>query len=215
LLLEDQAAFRRLPAAAFDACRIQTGQADSESLVRFDNNDYSVPVEYAHHPVVIKGYVETVEIGYGPKVIAIHPRCWEKERQVFDPMHYLPLAERKPGSLDYARPLEGWVLPKVFEVLKRRLQGEHCQKNPGEGTREYIRVLRLLEKYTLGELAKAVEEALKMRCHSRDAVAQFLVPAESWEATTFKLDGREHLRHVKIDPNDPKVYGTLQGGGVS
>jgi hypothetical protein len=86
LLLEDQAAFRKLPAAAFDACRIQTGQADSESLVRFDNNDYSVPVEYAHHPVVIKGYVDTAEICYGPKVIARHPRCWEKEKQILDPM---------------------------------------------------------------------------------------------------------------------------------
>jgi hypothetical protein len=51
-----------------------------------------------------------------------------------------------------------------------------------------------------------------MRCHSRDAVAQFLVPAESWEATTFKLDGRPHLRQVKVYPNDPKVYGSLQTG---
>jgi hypothetical protein len=70
----------------------------------------------------------------------------------------------------------------------------------------------LLEKYTLGELTRAVERALSMRCHSRDAVAQFLVPAESWEATTFKLDGRPHLRQVKVYPNDPKVYGSLQTG---
>jgi len=212
LLLEDQAAFRKLPAAAFDACRIQTGQADSESLVRFDNNDYSVPVEYAHHPVVIKGYVDTAEICYGPKVIARHPRCWEKEKQILDPMHYLLLAERKPGSLDYARPLESWVLPEVFGLLRRRLEQEHRERNPGDGTREYVRVLRLLEKYTLGELTRAVEQALSMRCHSRDAVAQFLVPAESWEATTFKLDGRPHLRQVKVYPNNPKVYGSLQTG---
>jgi transposase len=209
LLLEDQAAFRALPAAPFDACRIQAGQADSESLVRFDDNDYSVPVEYAHHPVVIKGYVETVEILYGPKVIATHPRSWERERQILDPMHYLSLIERKPGSLDHARPLEKWGLPEVFDVLRRRLEEEHREQDPGEGTREYIRVLRLLEKYTLGELTKALEQALKMRCHSRDAVAQFLVPAESWEATTFKLDGRPHLRHVKVCPNDPKVYSSL------
>lgn len=210
LLPEDRAAFRKLPSAPFDACRIQTGQADSESLVRFDNNDYSAPVEYAHHPVVIKGYVDTVEIGYGPKVIARHPRCWEKEKQIFEPMHYLPLAERKPGSLDYARPLEDWVLPEVFEVLRRRLEEEHREQDPGQGTREYVRVLRLLETHTIQELAKAVDQALKMRCHSRDAIAQFLAPAESWETTTFKLDGRPHLRHVQVHPNDPKVYGSLR-----
>ena len=214
LLLEDQAAFRKLPAAPFDACRLQTGQADSESLVRFDTNDYSVPVEYAHHPVLIKGYADSVEICYGPKVVARYPRCWEKEKQILDPMHYLPLAERKPGSLDYARPLEDWVLPVPFGVLRRRLEEEHRQTDPGEGTREYIRVLRLLEKYTLGDLTKAIEQALRMRCHSRDAIAQFLVPAESWEATTFKLDGREHLRQVKVYPNDPKVYGSLRAAAA-
>jgi len=172
---------------------------------------------YAHHPVVIKGYVETVEIGYGPKVAARNPRCWEKEKQILDPMHYLPLAERKPGSLDYARPLEGCVLPEPFGILRRRIVEEH-QDRPGDGIRDYVRVLRLLERYPLGELTKAVEQALKMRCHSRDAIAQFLVPAESWEATTFKLDGHPHLRQVKVTPNDPKVYGSLQAvaaGGVS
>lgn len=216
LLLEDRAAFRKLPAAPFDACRIQAGQADSESLVRFDNNDYSVPVEYAHHPVLIKGYADRVELCYGPKVIAVHPRCWEKEKQLLDPMHYLSLVERKPGSLDYARPLEKWGLPEVFDVLRRRLEEEHRQTDPGEGTREYIRVLRLLERVSPGELTKAIEQALSMRCHSRDAVAQFLVPTAPWEATTFKLDGHPHLRHVKVTPNDPKLYGCLQAvaGGV-
>jgi hypothetical protein len=216
LLLEDRVAFRTLPEAPFDACRVQAGQADSESMVRFDDNDYSVPVEYAHHPVVIKGYADRVEIGHGPKVIAVHARCWEREKQILDPMHYLPLVERKPGSLDYARPLEDWALPEVFGLLRRRLEEAHRERNPGDGTREYIRVLRLLESVSIGELTKAVEQALSMRCPGRDAVAQFLVPAESWGQTTFKLDGHPHLRHVKVAPNDPKVYSCLQTvtGGV-
>ena len=209
LLLEDRAAFRKLPDAPFDACRIQAGQADSESLVRFDINDYSVPVEYAHHPVLIKGYADRVELCYGPKVIAVHPRCWEKEKQLLDPMHYLSLVERKPGSLDHARPLEKWDLPDLFNVLRRRLEEDHRQTDPGEGTREYIRVLRLLERVSLPALTKAIAQALRMRCHSRDAIAQFLVPAESWEQTTFKLDGHPHLRHVKVCPNDPKAYASL------
>ena len=216
LLLEDRAAFRKLPPAPFDAFRPDNTQADSASLVRFDNNDYSVPVAYAHHPVLVKGYADRVDICHGPKVIAVHPRCWEKEKQRLDPMHYLSLVERKPGSLDYARPLEKWDLPEVFGILRRRLEEDHRETDPGEGTREYIRVLRLLERVSIGELTKAIEQALRMRCHSRDAIAQFLVPAESWEQTTFKLDGHPHLRHVKVTPNDPKLYGCLHAvaGGV-
>ena len=43
-----------------------------------------------------------------------------------------------------------------FAVLRRRLETERG----GEGTREYIGVLRLLEKHPLKRLSRAVEEAL-------------------------------------------------------
>ena len=68
LLQEDQIAFLSLPAAPFDACRKASTTVNSESLVRFDCNDYSVPVRYAHHPVVVKGYVDRVEVCYRPQV---------------------------------------------------------------------------------------------------------------------------------------------------
>jgi transposase len=210
LLLEDRAAFRPLPVTSFDAFRPQAGQADSESLVRFDTNDYSVPVEYAHHPVLVKGYAEKVRICYGNRTIAEHGRCWDTEQQRLNPLHYLPLAERKPGSLDDARPLEDWVLPESLVILRRRLEDDHPE-NPGEGTREYVRVLRLLEKYTLGELTQAVEKGLEARAHGREAIEQFLAVSPSWEATTFKLDGRSHLRHVTVAPCDLTAYGCLQG----
>jgi hypothetical protein len=57
----------------------------------------------------------------------------------YNPLHYLALLERKPGSLDFARPLEEWRLPDCFGVLRRRLEGERLS----EGRREFIRVLRL------------------------------------------------------------------------
>ena len=46
---------------AFDACIKQSTTATSLSLVRFDTNDYSVPSEWAHHPVVVKGYIDRVD----------------------------------------------------------------------------------------------------------------------------------------------------------
>jgi len=210
LLAEDQAAFRELPVVPFAACRTAGTIANSEALVRFDTNDYSVPVEYAHHPVAVKGYVDRVVISCRQKTIAEHGRCWEKQRQIFEPTHYLGLLERKPGSLDWALPLAQWNLPEGFAVLRRRLEGER-----EDGTREYIRVLRLLEKHSLAALAAAVERGLVMRAHSRDAIAQFLWPTEPWEQTTFRLDGREHLRQVKVASSDVRAYQGLLVGGVA
>jgi len=48
MLKEDETAFLSLPVDGFDACRKQPTRANSLSLVRFDDNDYSVPVCYAH-----------------------------------------------------------------------------------------------------------------------------------------------------------------------
>ncbi len=51
---DDQAAFLPLQATPFEACRTVSTTVSSLSLVRSDGNDYSVPVRYAHHPVVVK-----------------------------------------------------------------------------------------------------------------------------------------------------------------
>jgi transposase len=105
LLGEDRLAFVPLPAAPFDACVKRSTAADSLSLVRFDDNDYSVPVRYAHHPVVVRAYVDRIVLGHKGEVIAGHRRRWGREGVSFDPVHYLALLERKPGALDHARPL--------------------------------------------------------------------------------------------------------------
>lgn len=214
LLKEDQAAFLELPPVPFDACKKQQTRANSLSLVRFNDNDYSVPVDYAHHEILIKGYVDRVVLCHMDKVVAEHKRSWGKEGVFFNYLHYLPLLERKPGSLDHARPLLDMNLPECFNTLRRRLVvGE---KREGEGTREFIRVLRLLEDYPMAKLREAVERGLEIRGHSRDIIAQFLTPHLSWEQTTFLLANRQHFRLVKVDRPDITAYRELlYKGGAS
>jgi len=209
LLKDDQAAFLPLPSSRFDACRKVSTTASSLSLVRFDTNDYSVPVRYAHRPVVVKCFTDRVVICRDDKAVAEHVRLWGREGVSFDPVHYLPLLERKPGALDHARPLEGWALPECFGVLRRRLEAER----EGEGTREYIRVLQLLEKHGVAALRRAVDKGLEVNALTRDAIAQFLRPREDWRQTTFRLDGREHLRHVRVRQADISQYGELLAAG--
>jgi len=210
LLVEDQQAFLPLPAGRFEACRKVSTTASSLSLVRFDRNDYSVPVCWAHRPVVAKGDCQDVVLCAEGVEVARHRRIWEKEQVRFEPVHYLALLEAKPGALDHARPLEGWRLPECFGLLRRRLEAQR----DGEGTREYIKVLRLLEKHPLPRLRLAVEQALEVGAITRDAVAQFLYPREEWRATTFSLAGHPHLRHVRVAQPDLAGYGQLVGGAA-
>jgi len=141
--------------------------------------------------------------------VARHARIWEAEQVCFEPLHYLALLEKKPGALDHARPLAGWVLPECFGVLRRRLENERA----GDGTREYIKVLRLLEKHSLSALRTAVARALTVGAITRDAIAQFLFPREDWSFTTFSLEGHPHLRFVRVATPELGQYRELLGGG--
>ena len=95
----DQSALLPLPAAPFDCCQVIPGRVSSQSLVRFARNDYSAPVAHGYREVLIKAYVHEVVLCHGSEVIARHLRSYEREVMVFDPLHYLPLIERKPGCL--------------------------------------------------------------------------------------------------------------------
>ena len=70
----DRAALLPLPGAPFEACEKITTRVTSLSLVRYRSNDYSVPTEYGHRQVLVKGYVHQVVIVCGSEVIAQHER---------------------------------------------------------------------------------------------------------------------------------------------
>ena len=114
-------------------------------MVRYRTNDYSVPVAYGYRDVLVRGYVDEVVISCGSEVIARHPRSYDRDDFVYDPIHYLPLLERKTGALDQAAPLHGWELPEEFGTLRRLLESGMGRR----GKREFVQVLRLLETFSL------------------------------------------------------------------
>ena len=139
----DLEALLPLPGAPYDASDKRLSRVSSLSLVRYRSNDYSVPVAYGHRDVVVRGYVGEVVISCGAEVIARHPRSYRQDDFVFDPVHYLPLLERKPGALDQAAPLAGWKLPEEFGRLRRLLESRMGRR----GKREFVQVLRLMENF--------------------------------------------------------------------
>jgi transposase len=202
LLVEDHAAFLPLPKQPFEARRIDQAAADSQSLVRFDTNSYSVPVKYAHRKITVVATVEEVRLVFEDRLIARHRRCWQKEQYIYEPVHYLALLERKPGGFDHARPLENWQLPECFALLRRRLEAEHG----GPGTREFIRVLRLLETFTLLHLTDAVEYALDIDIVDPDSIRVIVEHRSTAPVELFSLDGRPQLARVRVETTDVSAY---------
>jgi hypothetical protein len=184
---------------------VVAAKANSLSLVRFDRNDYSVPTAYAHHDVTAIGDIDEVRIAVGPTVVARHPRRWSKEQTSYDPRHYLALLERKPGAFDVAKPLERWELPACFAILRRRLEADLGST----GTREFIKVLRLLESVSLRELADGVEVALSIGATNADAIRLICLHRAERPVGLFSLDGHPQLKLFAIDPPDLSAYRVL------
>lgn len=195
-----------LPAKRFEPRRVSEVAADSLSLVRFDTNSYSVPTKYAHRPLTVIGTVDEVRIVFEDRLVARHPRCWGREQSLFDPVHYLALLERKPGGFDFARPLAQWALPECFGVLRRRQEADESQ---GLGTRGFVRVLRLLETFSLAQLTDAVESALAVDVIDPDAIRLILDHHADRPVPVFNLDGRPHLAGVRVPVTDVSAYGAL------
>ena len=180
-----------LPTVSYDACDKQASRVSSLSLVRYKTNDYSVPVAYGHRDVLVRGYVAEVVISSGAEVIARHPRSYEKDDFVFDPIHYLPLLERKTAALNQAAPLQGWDLPEEYGTLRRLLEARMGRR----GKREFVQVLRLMETFSMDEVHSAVQDALRLGAISFDAVKHLLL---------CRLEGRPPRLDMDLYPYLPR-----------
>jgi hypothetical protein len=201
----DRAAMLPLPVAPYEACEKIATRVSSLSLVRYRGNDYSVPTEYGHRQVLVKGYVHEVVIACASQVIARHQRSYEREAVVFDPLHYLALLEQKTRALDQAAPLAGWQLPECFAELRRLLEAR-LRKH---GSREYVQVLRLLETFAIEEVTHAIGDALQLGTISFDAVRHLLLCRIERRPQRLDMENWPHLPPAQVRTTQAADYMTL------
>ena len=200
-----------LPAVPYDACDKQTVRVSSLSLVRYRSNDYSVPTQYGHQPVMVRGYVHEVVIAHGTEIIARHPRSWEKEDYVFDPLHYLALIEQKTNALDQAAPLAGWELPEAFITLRRLMESR--MGKPGK--REFVQVLRLLETFSIVDVEAGIVSALERGTIGFDAVKHLMLCRIERRPPRLDMTVYPYLPKAHVAATSAGDYMALLSGGRS
>ena len=209
-LARDLDAMAELPPAPFDACDQAAGRVSSQALVRYKTNDYSVPVAYGHRDVWLRGYVDEVAICCGGDLIARHPRSYEREDVVFDPVHYLPLIEQKINAFEQAAPLAEWDLPPEFETLRRLMEARMLKA----GRREFVQVLRLLETFELDDLHAAVKTALRMGAVGFDAVKHLILCQVERRPPKLDLDVYPYLPRADVAKTSAASYMCLVSAGA-
>jgi transposase len=149
--------FLPLPAKDYRSCITRVVKPNTYLLVDHDTNRYSVPYKYRDTQLVMRVYSFRVELVYLNDVIATHQRCFQREQDILDPLHYLPLLQQRPGAFEHAKPLRQWrqQWPECYEQLLDTLRKN---KPDGQGVREFLDILKLHLSYP----DKLVEQAVKM-----------------------------------------------------
>lgn len=186
-----------LPQWDYRCCVTRSANVNPYSQVEFETNRYSVPVFVAHKDLVLKAYPFLIEILHQEQVIASHARCFLKNQDVIEPIHYLPLLEQRPGAFEHAKPMRIWreQLPPIYEQLLVKLQSNaqaNASGSPSHWIREFLRILKLHSEYPAGKIEEAVSLAMEYGCVHADGVQLCLRQLSNPQIAIPSLDLREH-----------------------
>ncbi len=207
---QEQPLLRALPAFEYDCCVTTTLHVTPYGQVTFETNRYSVPAERARREVVVKAYPFHLDILDQTTLLARHVRCYAREQDIFNPLHYLSLLVQRPGAFDYAKPLKGWrsSWPKSYERLLGRLREQWPE---GRGVREFVRILQLHQQYPASLIETAIEQALSYGCAHFDGVWHCVQQGLIAECVPTSLDLSAHpqWRNIGTQPIDLHCYEQL------
>ncbi|MDH5553435.1 MAG: hypothetical protein OEX82_08930 [Nitrosomonas sp.] len=164
-----------------------------------------MPTQYGHREVLVKGYVDHVDICLGADIIARHARSYGREEFIYNPLHYLALLEQKPRALDQAAPLQNWVLPETFDRLRRLLEVRMERR----GRKEYIQVLRLLENFSMEQVESAIKQAIGLGVVGFDAIKHLVLCAIERRPAKLDMTLYPYLPSASVGSTEPQSYLSL------
>ncbi len=175
-------------------------------LVAFDRNHYSVDSALARRTAQVRAYADRVVIVSDGEVIGEHRRQFGRDRTIYDPWHYLPVLERKPGALRNGAPFKDWDLPAPIQTVWKALR-----ERPG-GDREFVDLLNALKTHGYEPVEKAAREAIALGAISFDVIFNILSRQAQPPPAPLAEHLPEHLTLVHLPLADCGRYDRLLEG---
>jgi len=213
---EEKQHLRPLPAYAYACCASREARLNGYSQITYETNRYSVPTDQAYPWVTVRAYPFQIEVLYQNQILACHERCYDRDQDIIDPLHYLYLLEQRPGAFEHAQPIRQWreTWDPVYEHLLTHLQ----QRLPvHRAIREFVQILKLHQTHEADELTQAIKQALACGCAHRDSVILCLHQSQTGDINLPDLDlsHQPQLAAVGNQPLNLAAYDQLLTGGDS
>lgn len=156
----------------FENYQAQEDVVSPYSFVRYATNCYSAECAYVGQVVQVRIDAKQIVILHQDKVIGSHARCFGRNQRIYDPWHYVPLLERKPGALRNGAPFKKWVLPSALKKVREKLSSY------SDGDKQFIRILLQVIEHGLSKVEHACALALSQGGCNDTLVLRYLKPSE-------------------------------------
>lgn len=169
-LATERAALRPLPGVLPRACDCEHTRITKFAEVRCRTNRYSVPTRYVGRPATIELFADHIRIVVDGEPAAEHPRLFERNGAVLDPMHYLDALKYKHRAVERAEVFNNARFPETLRELLQRL----VQRDRDTAGKQFVRVIALLEHHRLADVVSAVGRAAELGVCDPAAIALLL-----------------------------------------
>ncbi len=192
MYLTDKACLHPIAPYRYETARIATPSVGDYSTVRFDRNEYSVPIRFLRKTVTVKGYANKVVIICDRDTVVTYDRLMGKGKTTYMLEHYIDLLERKPRSVFQAKPVRQTVRKELME-LGRLLPG---------GNKDMVRLLRMCVDYGEDRIIFAINRIPAGITPTVDMVRSYLEEPPKESVVRFQDD--VHITQTNLTYYDKK-----------
>ncbi len=154
----------------FDGYKVEKEIVSPYCFVQYATNAYSVECHYVGKVVDLCIYAERIKIIYQGKCIGEHKRSFGRYKRIYDPWHYVPILERKPGALRNGAPFKALNLPVAMQKVREKLA------QYSDGDKQFIRVLLAVSVYGLHAVENACSQAITQGGCNDTVIFRYLEP---------------------------------------
>lgn len=195
-LEEELSVLRGLPARKLDDCKPETIRVSPSSTIRVQHNTYSVHSRLIGEQVLVKIYVDYLEVWYAQRKVEHIPRLRGDGKYRIDYRHIIDWLVRKPGAFENYRYKSEMFPSSYFRIAYDYLKHE----NPLRANKEYVGILYMAAK----EGESLTESTIRYLLSHEQPLSK-----ENVEQTLAKNSQIPAITDIAIDDISLKSYDVL------
>lgn len=203
MFAEEKKLLGKTPHNEFDIATMNEVRASSQFRVALDANRYSIPAEYAGKRITMKIYPDRLLFYDKDKLVARHPRSYDRHRDFEDPDHPKELLKYRKKARDQK------IIMRFLNLSpKAQLYFEQLEKRRLNAFVHMRKIVALSEIYSEEAVRAAMDESFVFEAFSSEYIANILERRNRHEKGkgALSLTRNQDLLDLEIEKPNLGIY---------